>query len=92
MQSASRGSSRSSAASAVMATLGTQWQKSSAAIPSTTASISQTTASTAPGATVVWTATFTFSPSGSVPAAGAPQVSINFDDDLVYVSGTAIRN
>ncbi|MBK9341541.1 MAG: hypothetical protein IPN07_00540 [Dehalococcoidia bacterium] len=75
------------AAFAVMATLGTQWQKSEAALP--TAAVTLTGGgSTTPGGAVAYTATFTFNPSGSVAAGGAGTFSVDFDDDLVYVSTT----
>lgn len=79
------------AAFAVMATLGTQWRGASAALPSASVTVSQTTSSSAPGAAVAWTATLTFSPSGSVASDGTGTFTLNFDDDLTItgISGTS---
>ncbi len=70
------------AAFAVMATLGTQWRSSSAALPATTVTVTQTTSSTTGGAQVAWTAAVVFNPSGSVAPAGTDQFQLQFDTDL----------
>ncbi len=70
------------AAFAVMATLASQWRSSSAALPATTVTVTQTTSSTTGGAQVAWTAAVVFNPSGSVAPAGSNQFQLQFDTDL----------
>ncbi|HQZ86982.1 MAG TPA: hypothetical protein PLB21_15320, partial [Actinomycetota bacterium] len=76
------------AAFAVMATLTTQWRSSSAALPTTAVTVTQSTTSTVGGGAVAWTATFAFTPSGTQLATAGVNFALDFDDDLTFVSVT----
>jgi hypothetical protein len=79
------------AAFAVMATLGTQWRSSEAAYPAGQITIAQTTVNPDPGATIAYTVTLAFTPSGTVNSDGNGDLVLDFDDDLIEqgVSGTS---